>query len=193
MVELYAKVTKSDGVVTKQEIQVVDRLIKSHYQPSNEQMIHVRSLFNTSKNTSMGYETLINRLKQVLPNQESLRLRILDDLFQIALADDPLDHRQESLIFYTAEQLHVSSSFKKIRARYIPEILQHYSILESKETDSLDTIKKNYRRLIKEHHPDRYMHQEQSPDFIQLANQKIKDIHQAYDIITKSKKQTSVN
>ncbi len=188
MVELFAKVTKSDGVVTKREIRVVDRLIKTHYRPDERQLFKIRELFNEAKQSMVGYESIIQKLHRTLSRNEDERLRVLDDLFQIALADNPLDERQEAILSFATKEFRVSKSFDAIRAKYIPEVSRHYLILECSEHDSLDTIKKNYRRLIKEHHPDRYVHQNASKDFIIMANQKIKEIHHAYEVITQAKK-----
>lgn len=188
MVELFAKVTKSDGIVTKREIRVVDRIIKAHYQPNERQLFKIREFFNTAKQSTTGYETLIHRLHKSLQKGEAERLKVLDYLFEIALADNPLDTRQEAIISYAANAFEVTKSFKAIRAKYVPEVSKHYLILECSEQDSLDTIRKNYRRLIKEHHPDRLIHQNASKEFIIMANQRIKEIHQAYEIITQSKK-----
>lgn len=188
MVELFAKVTKSDGIVTKREIRVVDRIIKAHYQPNERQLFKIRELFNTAKQSTLGYETLIHKLHKVLPKEESARVKVLDYLFEIALADNPLDARQEAIITYASKVFEVKTGIDTIRAKFIPEVSKHYLILECSEQDSLDTIRKNYRRLIKEHHPDRLIHQNASKEFIILANQKIKEIHQAYEFITQSKK-----
>lgn len=193
VVTLYAKVTKLDGVVTKQEIQVVDRLIKSHYRPTEKQLVKIRMLFNSTKGTPTGAEVIIHKLERMLPEGDPLRVRILDDLFQIAMADNPLDDRQEHLIFKASQLFHISNFYPAIRKRYIPEVDKHYLILECSETDSLETIKKNYRRLIKQHHPDRFVHHENATDIIQMANQKIKEIQQAYETVRRSKTQTPVN
>ncbi|WEG13160.1 TerB family tellurite resistance protein [Pullulanibacillus sp. KACC 23026] len=187
VVELFAKMTKSDGIVTKQEILVVDRLLKSTYQPSDRQLAELRRLFNLAKQTPDGYPSILQQLHLVLPKSESERIQLIDHLFQIALADNPIDDRQNAIISHAADVLKVSTPFKQIRARYIPEITRHFILLGCSESDSIETIKKNYRRLIKEYHPDRHLHKQSSPDFIQKANQKIKDIHQAYEAITQYK------
>ena len=49
---------------------------------------------------------------------------------------------------------------------------KHYEILESSKTDSLETIKKNYRRLMKQYHYDSLISQNLSEEMIKLAEEK---------------------
>lgn len=192
VVELFAKITKSDGVVTKNEIQVVDRLLKSTYHPSKDQLNELRRLFNEAKKTPMGYEALLHKLDQVLSPSEAKRLALIEQLFQIGLADHPLDERQQAVIAFATTALHVSIPYQTLRRRFISDISEHYVVLGCSEQDSIETIKKNYRRLIKENHPDQFAHRPDASDIIQLANQKIKEIHDAYESITKAKRASQV-
>ncbi|WKB35782.1 DnaJ domain-containing protein [Terrilactibacillus sp. S3-3] len=47
--------------------------------------------------------------------------------------------------------------------------------------DSAEKIKKNYRRLIKENHPDRLLSQGASDEAINQANKKVAEIKKAYE------------
>ena len=53
-----------------------------------------------------------------------------------------------------------------------------------------DEVKKAYRKLIVEHHPDKLMAQGLPQEFIDLANEKMVAINSAYD---KIKKQRGLN
>ena len=61
---------------------------------------------------------------------------------------------------------------------------QHYKTLEVEETSTQEEIKKAYRRLSKEWHPDK--NQENIPE----SEKKIKEINQAYAILGDQKKRT---
>ena len=67
-------------------------------------------------------------------------------------------------------------------------INQHYETLESQPTDSLDVIKANYRRLIKEYHYDTLASQNLSDEMIKLAEKKTQELNEAYSIIKKERK-----
>jgi DnaJ like chaperone protein len=58
-----------------------------------------------------------------------------------------------------------------------------YRLLECAPSDSDQVIKKKYRELIKENHPDRLMSRGASEDSIKEANKKVAQIKRAYEQI----------
>ncbi|MDQ7045405.1 MAG: molecular chaperone DnaJ [Sulfurimonas sp.] len=64
---------------------------------------------------------------------------------------------------------------------------KYYEILESKNTDSFETVKVNYRRLMKEYHYDSLASQNLSPQMLKLAQEKSQDINEAYAAIKEFK------
>lgn len=60
---------------------------------------------------------------------------------------------------------------------------RYYKILESNPSDSFDTIKKNYRRLIKKYHYDTLASQGLSEEELKKAEDKTKEINEAYSKI----------
>ena len=65
---------------------------------------------------------------------------------------------------------------------------KYYEILESSKNDSLETIKKNYRRLIKEYHYDSLASRGLPEDMLQFAKEKTQELNEAYDAVKKDKK-----
>lgn len=62
---------------------------------------------------------------------------------------------------------------------------RYYEVLESSKTDSLDTIKKNYRRLIKEYHYDSIASKGLPEDMLEFAQKKTQELNEAYSVIKK--------
>ena len=56
-----------------------------------------------------------------------------------------------------------------------------YEVLGVKETASQEEIKKAYRELVKQYHPDRYVNN----PLKDLAEEKLREINEAYDTLTK--------
>lgn len=65
---------------------------------------------------------------------------------------------------------------------------RYYEILESSKNDSLDSIKKNYRRLIKEYHYDSIASKGLPENMLQFAEEKTKELNEAYAAVKKEKK-----
>lgn len=64
---------------------------------------------------------------------------------------------------------------------------KYYETLESSKSDSLDTIKKNYRRLIKEYHYDSIASKGLPEDMLKFAQKKTQELNEAYAAIKKLK------
>ena len=63
----------------------------------------------------------------------------------------------------------------------------HYEILESQPTDSMDVIKKNYRRLVKEYHYDSIASKDLPADMLKFAQKKTQDLNEAYNAIKEAR------
>jgi DnaJ like chaperone protein len=58
-----------------------------------------------------------------------------------------------------------------------------YKILGVKEDDDMNTIKKAYRKLIREYHPDIISSQDKDESYMEEATAKTQEINQAYQTI----------
>ena len=65
---------------------------------------------------------------------------------------------------------------------------KYYEILESSKTDSLETIKANYRRLIKQYHYDSIASKDLPQEMIELAKEKTQRLNEAYAKIKEARK-----
>jgi DnaJ like chaperone protein len=62
-----------------------------------------------------------------------------------------------------------------------------YKLLGVNENDDINTIKKAYRKQIREYHPDIIKSQGKSEAYMQEATAKTQEINQAYEMIKKVK------
>ncbi len=58
-----------------------------------------------------------------------------------------------------------------------------YEILEVKQSDDMNTIKKAYRKLIRKYHPDIISSQDKDESYMEEATAKTQKINQAYQVI----------
>jgi len=80
-----------------------------------------------------------------------------------------------------------SHSQQNSYTRTTSSLNKYYDILESNETDNLDTIKSNYRRLIKQYHYDSIASKNLPEDMIKFAEQKTQNLNEAYAAIKKAR------
>ncbi|GAA7534778.1 hypothetical protein JP0015_06730 [Helicobacter pylori] len=69
---------------------------------------------------------------------------------------------------------------------------KYYKILKRSPTDSLDAIKKAYRKLASEYHPDKIQSKDLPEAFIIFATEKLKEISHAHEMIVKSRKEEKI-
>ncbi|MDQ7001705.1 MAG: DnaJ domain-containing protein, partial [Ghiorsea sp.] len=68
-----------------------------------------------------------------------------------------------------------------------PDVLQHaYGTLECNINDPFDMVKKQYRKLIREYHPDKLHAKGLPEELLRFATEKAQKLNEAYDIIKQS-------
>ena len=72
-------------------------------------------------------------------------------------------------------------------------INRSYKILGLSENASLEQVSNQYRKLIKEYHPDKLQGMGLPKEFIELANQKLSAINKAYTEIKNNEKKVNYN
>ncbi|OOF43251.1 molecular chaperone DjlA [Rodentibacter rarus] len=68
-----------------------------------------------------------------------------------------------------------------------PTLNDAYNVLGVSESDDRNTVKRAYRRLMNEHHPDKLVAKGLPPEMMEMAKEKAQQIQAAYDLICKSK------
>ena len=156
VIVLAAKMAKSDGAVSKDEILAFRRMF--HVPPEDEAA--VGKLFNEARKDATGYEPYAEQIAMMFTREPAVLEELLAALFHIAKA------------------MHLDE----------PKKADPYEILGVKRSDSDADIKKAYRQLIRENHPDKLMAEGMPQEFIDLANEKMATINAAFDQVKKERK-----
>ena len=82
-----------------------------------------------------------------------------------------------------------SNSYGSQNAAYtsVDKMQGYYEELESSSSDGFDVIKKNYRRLMKEHHYDSLASKGLPKDMLEFSEEKTKRLNEAYAAIKELK------
>lgn len=193
VIVLGAKMAKADGRVTRAEIEAFKRV----FQVSPVQENQVGKLFDHARQSAQGFEPYAFQLAQIFP--KPVLEEIMGGLFIIAAADSsgvsPAEMRFLKKVasifnFNTLEFARAAARAgvqlpKEERPRNQTD--ESYAILGVSETATAEEIKLAYRALIREHHPDKLVAQGMPAEFIATANEKMKRINVAYDIVSKVK------
>ena len=79
------------------------------------------------------------------------------------------------------------TAYQQHRSRYIQTAGKSYAILGVKPEDSDENIKSRYRKLVMEYHPDRIVSKGLPEEFTKFAQEKFREIQDAYDEIKKER------
>jgi DnaJ like chaperone protein len=107
-------------------------------------------------------------------------------LFGVSNADGEIHPLEIQTLEQIAEYMGVQmGDFSSIMAMFVKDTTSAYRVLEVESTTSIEDIKKAYRRLAVLHHPDKVHHL--GADFQKDAQEKFKQINEAYDQIKKER------
>jgi DnaJ like chaperone protein len=185
VIALGAKMAKADGVVTKDEVSA----FKDVFKVPDSELKNVARLFNLAKKDVAGYESYAKQLARLFQDDRETLKAVLDGLFHIAKADEVIHPSEEDYLASVARIFGFSDTeFAYIRARHVQaKERSPYDVLEVDPSISDAELKKRYRELVRENHPDRLMARGVPEEFIEIANNKIAAINQAYDEIAKER------
>lgn len=185
VIALGAKMAKADGVVTDDEVLAFKDVFKV---PEGE-MKNVARVFNLAKQDVAGYDAYAEQLAGMFKDNRQLLEDILDGLFHIAGADEVMHPKEEEYLANVAAKFgFTDTEFQYIKARHVAsEKRNPYDVLGVQPEIGDDELKSHYRKLVAENHPDKHIAQGMPEEFIELANEKIAAINEAYDRIAKER------
>ena len=186
VIALGAKMAKADGVVTMDDVNAFKDVFKV---PEGE-MKHVAHVFNLAKQNVAGYETYAGRVATMFKGNRMLLEDVLEGLFHIAKADETLHPREEQFLAGVAKRFGMTDTeFAYIKARHVIGAKRNpYDVLDVKSSVSNEKLKRHYRRLVAESHPDKLIARGLPKEFVSIATKKITAINEAYDQIAKERK-----
>jgi len=185
LIVLSAKLSKADGQVSKEEIAAIKDKLKI---PKSE-MSQVGKIFNKAKEESTGYEDYAEQIAEIFRNNINVLEEVINILFYVAEADGNVSKSEEIMIEDIARIFGLSTSqYDGIKeSRKSSDKLNPYLVLESSPNDDLQTIRKRYLKLSKEHHPDLLMSKGVPEEMIAESKNKMRAINAAWDQIQKLK------
>lgn len=184
---LAAKVAKADGIVSENEIRVFRKLfeIREYENPV------VAKVFNEAKKTSKGYDMYCRQLRKIADGRLELKESIIDNLFQIARADNEIKPEELELLAKIAAAIGLpAGNFEVIKKLYIPKakdkkLQKCYEILGVVCSATDIEIRSRWKELIVLYHPDRLQSQGASEKEIKATTAKMAEINYAYQELMK--------
>lgn len=181
VIALAAKMAKADGIVLQAEI---DAFLDICDIPDGEGE-NVSRLFNLAKRSVSGFEGYADQLGRYFGEAEDVLEDVLDGLFHIAKADGALHEDEVAYLETVAARFGISDRFASLMARHAsPAGENPHGVLGTHPGMDADELRRRYRRLVAEHHPDRLIARGVPEAFVKLANERLAAINAAYDALS---------
>ena len=185
LIVLSAKLSKADGEVSREELIAVKDKLKI---PEHE-LDQVGKIFNKAKEESAGYEPYARQIAEVYKGNLNVLEEVINTLFYIAESDGNVSDKELEMIEDIARIFGLNDvQINGIKeSRKSSDKLNPYIVLESKPEDSLDTIRKRYLKLSKEHHPDLLMSKGVPQEVLDESKAKMRAVNSAWSQVQKLK------
>jgi DnaJ like chaperone protein len=202
LVALMAKVAKADGKVCELEAELLKHTftdISSHFENSEEIKEKLKALYTKEKQSFDNMIIICEKLYSLTKNDYNKRAKIMEYLLNLAFIDKEFSDTEKMITEDIANALKIKNEdFERLIATFKAFYTQQaaskaislekaYEVLESTKDDDNSTLKKNYRSLVKKHHPDIISGQGAAQNIIDEATKKLQEINEAYEIIKKDR------
>ncbi|OMH32162.1 co-chaperone DjlA [Motiliproteus sp. MSK22-1] len=203
------KVAKADGRVTEQEITYA-REVMNRMNLSEEKRREAISLFSKGKEADYDIGSTLAPLARLIRFRPEVKQMFVEIQLQAAFADGQVSQAelmvvqdvcstlqisyqdlQQILHRCRAEQAFNQQSYYGHQAGHVNEaelLKEAYGVLGVDENVEDAELKRAYRKLMSQHHPDKLIAKGLPEEMMQLAKEKTQELQAAYDRIREYRK-----
>ena len=181
VIALGAKMAKADGLVTRNEVTAFREVFAI---PQADEKSAAR-VFNLAREDVAGFEDYARKIAAMFDADSAMLTDLLDGLFHIAVADGEYHPAEDAFLERVAEIFGMSPrAFASLRARNVPDAdPDPYTVLGVDPSMPLAEIRKAWRQLVRETHPDQMIARGVPEEAVQLAQSRLVAINRAWEEI----------
>jgi len=202
---LMGKLAKVDGRVSEVEVSHVEQFMLKLGMNSDHRLKAI-ALFKRGASQNFDISHTINEFLSLCGNSNNLKQMLLVYLIIMGLSDGQLNSAEESLLKEISGRLGYSESaflqlldmilnqahFANGQTMSVNALEDAYKALGVTQNSSDQEIKRTYRKLMSQYHPDKLMGQGIPEEMISIATEQAKEVQIAYDLIKKYREKNKV-
>lgn len=200
-------VAKAKGQVTQSEIRLAT-ILMDNMALQGAVRRQAQAAFRDGKEVNFPLEAVLQSVRQSTGGRFDLLQLFLEVQIQAAFADGSLHDNELRILYIIAHHLGFSraqleqriamqeaafhfhqqngSGYQQWQSGHSTNrVHEAYKILGVEVDASSQTVKRAYRKLMNEHHPDKLAAKGLPPEMREIAKQKAQEIQAAYDVIKK--------
>lgn len=200
-------IAKADGLVSRDEIRMAQAVMDQMRLNAPLKKLAQR-LFTEGKQPHFVLDDVLDQFKRECRHSHTLLRVFIEILMQAAYADGELHAEEKKILLHICDHLGFTrAEFDSLETLIRTggyyraggsgyqapprkdELEQAYKILNVSPDADDDDVKKAYRRLMNQHHPDKLVAKGLPEEMMKLAAEKTHEIKSAYDLIKKSRTQ----
>ncbi|MFT6985609.1 MAG: DnaJ like chaperone protein [Psychromonas sp.] len=195
-------IAKAKGQVTQTDIQVANAYM-DQMRLQGASRVRAQASFASGKEADFPLQQTLSDFAQQIRGDRNLLQMFLGIQVQVAYSDGELHSKEKEILYSIAEHLDFSR-FELDRLLQMIEGQQHfhqgkprpqqqtsdadcYNVLAIDKSVSDKEIKRAYRKLMSQHHPDKLASKGLPEEMMVLAKEKAQDIQSAYETLRKSR------
>ena len=197
-------VNKADGRVTQAEIQAAESLMARLSLTPEERQLAIR-YFNEGKQAEYPLEKHLREFAQRTMMRHDLRLMLMEILLEAASSDGVISAAEQSVLLRAARSLHIppeaftamwtayqgpgaqAGGRRRTSAQQSQPLDQAYAALGIDENASDSEVKRAYRKLVGQYHPDKLVSRGLPEEMMELARNRVREINTAYDRVKQAR------
>jgi DnaJ like chaperone protein len=202
LVAMMAKVAKADGKVSELEAELLSHTftdISNHFENSSEIREQLKEIYKKEMQSFDNTIVVAEKYFNLTKRDYHKRLKVLEYLLNLAFIDNDFSKTEFMITEDISKAMQIKKSdFETMIARFeqyyaAKEHDKHlsleraYQVLGVDANDEMGVIKKKYRQLVKENHPDIVTGQGASQSIIDEATKRLQEINEAYELIKKQR------
>jgi len=197
-------ISKSDGRVSPEEIQLAEQVMQQ-MRLSKEQRIAAIEYFNQGKQEDFILDEVLEDFRQKCHRKTALMQMFIEIQLQAVYADGSKNIREEHILQHICSVLgypevllaqmeamlfasqRSRQSYSSSGADASSALEDAYEIIGVNASATDSEVKKAYRRLMSQNHPDKLISKGLPEEMIEIATNKTQEIQKAYDLISDSR------
>lgn len=186
---MLAKLAQADGEVSSAERAKVEEFMAQDLRLDEPTKQSARQIFETALRSQETFHRIANQFYREFRFQPQFFDLMIDIMLRVSVADRTgLTSQEETIIVDAVHIFRITEErYRQLKARHVQQSSSAYALLGCTSQDSPEAIKKAYRRLVSEYHPDKIAHRGLPDEFQQIASEKFREIQNAYDTVRRER------